>query len=72
MAKEANNVTLKVSNLTKALMEAYAAEHLAKSGDSLTNDEIIAELVKEANPELFQRLSKIAESAPKKPEEDNK
>jgi len=37
-------------------MEAFAAEHLAETEDSLTNDELIAELVKTANPELYNRI----------------
>lgn len=53
----ANNVTIKISPITKAMMDMTASKLLVDKRKSLTNDEVIAELIKIADPETYAQIT---------------
>ena len=49
--KRAENVTIRVSKLTKVALDIFQAKQYAKNGDYMTNDQSILALLKLVDPD---------------------
>lgn len=52
-------MTIKISPTTKAMIDAVAAKILAETKKALTSDEVIAELVRKADSDVYNQMNTL-------------
>lgn len=57
--KETVTVTLKIRTITKVALELFQTKQLGKTGNRLTNDDAIMQLIKTVDPEAVEQAREL-------------
>lgn len=72
MARKEKTVSIRIDPVTLAAMQMIAAKHRSKTGEGLTNDEVIWQLIDDAMPTIREDFERDGVTIPVDKREGNR